>query len=188
MQVATLVLSFVVALATVLYTWVNYKMLMESKATRMQKSEPIIVPYLQSTADHTSIMLYVKNVGEGCARNVVAHVVKDYNFYGKDMTFKDFDLFSEGVSIYPPQYELHYVFDSWDNIKDHDDYIEFDIEYDGMDGRHYSDNHFQLRLKEIGRIYSNPPEDAFSQIPYYLKEVDRTLNKINTKIGKAQNS
>ena len=180
MQVATLILSFVVALATVLYTWVNYKMLKESKASRMQKSEPIIVPYLQSTADHSSIMLYIKNVGEGCAKNVVVHIVKDYNFFGKDMSFKDFPLFSDGVSIYPPNYELHYVFDSWDNVKGchDDDYIEFDVEYDGIDGRHYSDNHFRLRLKEISRIYSNPPEDTFTQIPYYLKEIDRTLKKI----------
>lgn len=181
MQIATLILSFVVALATVLYTWVNYKMLQESKATRMQKSEPIIVPYLQSSADHSSIILYVKNVGEGCARNVIAHVVKDYNFFGKDMTFKDFHLFSEGVSSFPPQYEMHYVFDSWDNIKENGDdcYIEFNIEYDGMDGRHFSDKHFRLRLKEIGKIYSNPPEDAFTQIPYYLKEIDKTLKKMS---------
>lgn len=180
MTFVTLILSLIVALATVTYTIVNYYMYKESKATRLQKGEPIIVAFLKSTSSHSALGLYVKNIGEGCAKNVVVHVLKDYHLFGKDDKLQDFRLFNDGVSMYPPQYELNYLLDSWTNIRDYhiNDYIELSIEYDGLDGRHYSNNNFQLNLNEVARIYSTPPEDAFTQIPYYIKKLDETLAKL----------
>lgn len=55
---ASLVLSAVVAIATIAYTWINYLMYKESKNTRLQKMKPEVVPYLQSTASKKVLCLY----------------------------------------------------------------------------------------------------------------------------------
>lgn len=108
MTFITLVLSIIVALATIVYTIVNYYMYKESKATRLQKAEPIIVTFLKCSSDHSLLSLYVKNIGEGCARDVAVHVDKDYKLFREDEKLQDYRLFNDGVSAYPPQYELHY--------------------------------------------------------------------------------
>ena len=116
---ASLVLSAVVALATIAYTWINYLMYRESKISRLQKLKPEIIPYLQSTASKNVLCLYIKNIGEGCAKNVKVKLLRDYNCLGKaDWPLSKFPLFNEGVSVYPPGYELHYYIDFWDTIRD----------------------------------------------------------------------
>ncbi len=70
-------------MATIAYTWINYLMFKESKISRQQKMKPEIVPYLQSTASKKVLCLYIKNVGEGCAKNVQVSLLNDYNCLGQ---------------------------------------------------------------------------------------------------------
>ena len=57
-------------------------------------------------------------------------------------SYKNYRLFNDGVSVYSPQYKLHYLLDSLDNITKYaiNDYIELSIYYNGLDGRHYNNN------------------------------------------------
>ena len=73
-----LILSAVLVIVTAVYTWINWKILQESIATRRQKNSPNIVPYLKSSDNHEALFLYVKNMGEGCAKDVKIKVIKDY--------------------------------------------------------------------------------------------------------------
>lgn len=171
------ILSAVIALATIVYTWINYKQFKESKASRLQKLEPCIVPYLQSTADHNSLCLYIKNIGEGCAKNVLGNIIKDYNLFGKELSLRDFGLFKDGVNMFPPQYEMCFVLDTWKNIRNNhqDNFLELSFNYEGLDGRHYSSEHFVLPFLQIARIYSSIPEYAEGQVPYYLKQINNSI-------------
>lgn len=77
-----IVLSVVLAVSTVLYTLINFFMLIESKNVRKQKISPLLVAYLSSTEDHSIHVLKFKNIGEGLAKNVRVVVLKDYKQFG----------------------------------------------------------------------------------------------------------
>lgn len=77
-----LILSTVLAFATVCYTIINLMMWLESRATRKQKITPQVIAYLKTTEDHLTLCVHIKNIGEGCARNVQVRVLKDYNQFG----------------------------------------------------------------------------------------------------------
>lgn len=79
-----LILSTVLAFATVCYTIINLMMWLESRATRKQKITPQVIVYLKTTEDHLTLCVHIKNIGEGCARNVQVRVLKDYNQFGKE--------------------------------------------------------------------------------------------------------
>ena len=79
-----LILSTVLAFATVCYTIINLMMWLESRATRKQKVTPQVIVYLKTTEDHLTLCVHIKNIGEGCARNVQVRVLKDYNQFGKE--------------------------------------------------------------------------------------------------------
>lgn len=65
-----LILSIVVALATIAYTYITYRQLKESERVRFQKEAPNTVPYLKSTEDYTTMQLFIENFGEGVAKDV----------------------------------------------------------------------------------------------------------------------
>jgi hypothetical protein len=55
----------------------------ESKATRRQKVTPFIIAYLKITDDHNMLCVHIKNIGEGCAKDVEAKLIKDFNQFGE---------------------------------------------------------------------------------------------------------
>lgn len=177
---ASLVLSCVVAIATIAYTWINYLMYKESKITRRQKLRPEIVPYLQSNASNTILCLHIKNVGEGCAKNVRVNLINDYNCLGKtDWPLSKFPLFNEGISVYPPGYELHFYIDYWDTISSNglNGYIEMAISYTDVKGEQADCNHYKLNFNHIMSNYSTPPDTYEAQIPYYLEQISKAIKK-----------
>ena len=179
-----LILSIVLAGATVCYTIINLMMWFESRATRRQKISPFIVAYLQSTDSHMVEVLHIKNIGEGYAKNVRFKVIKDYKRLGKDnLLLSECGAIKRGVSSFPPQYEITYYIENWCDIGDKNicDYIELEISYERMDGKILSCE-YRLPLNELtDQNYSDPPETFMGRIPYYLKEIDKNLKKFQDK-------
>lgn len=181
---ASLVLSAVVALATIAYTWINYLMYRESKISRLQKLKPEIIPYLQSTASKNVLCLYIKNIGEGCAKNVKVKLLRDYNCLGKaDWPLSKFPLFNEGVSVYPPGYELHYYIDFWDTIRDKEmkGKLEMEISYTDIKGKQKDKNYYLLKFNQIMSNYSTPPDNNEDLTNHYLKSISESLKKYAEK-------
>lgn len=178
-----IILSTVVAIATVFYTGVNVMMWYESRKTRKQETTPNIIAFLQSTANKEVLALHIKNIGKGCAKNVKAKIVKDYHIFEKEETLSYFKMFSEGVNIYPPNYELHFYLDFWNTIRKEccDGYVELELEYSDMEGKIYRNNVFKLPFIQIASNYSTPPDNTEELVPYYLKEINKTLKAIRTK-------
>lgn len=179
-----LVLSIVLAGSTVCYTIINLMMWFESRATRKQKISPFIVAYLQSTDSHLVEVLHISNIGEGYAKNVRFKVIKDYKRLGKDnLLLSECGAIKRGISSFPPQYEITYYIENWCDIGDKNicDYIELEISYERMDGKSLSSK-YRLPLNELtDQNYSDPPETFMGRIPYYLKEIDKTLKKFQEK-------
>lgn len=57
-----IVLSTVLAVSTVAYTAINLMLWFESRATRKQKIEPLIVAFLKSTESNKVLALHIKNI------------------------------------------------------------------------------------------------------------------------------
>jgi hypothetical protein len=176
-----LILSIVLAGATVFYTIINLMMWFESRATRRQKITPMIIAFLKVTEDHKTLAVHLKNVGEGFAKDVTIKALKDYNQFKKDnLPLSDCFAFKNGVNIFPSGYELIYYLDSVADIdyaRD-DSYIELQIDYKDMRGKRYGNNIFKLPFNQVARNYSDPPENLMGQIPYYLKKINESIKSV----------
>lgn len=178
-QTTELILSAVLAVATVCYTVINLLMLIESRRTRRQKILPQVIAYLKSTDDHQTLMLCIKNVGEGCAKNVKVTMLHDYNAFEKEQyQLSSFKIFTEGVNVFPSGYELHYYINWWEELVKRDgEYIELTIDCCDINGKTCPQQYFSLPFRQVASNYSTPPETYVGQIAYYLKEISKSLKK-----------
>jgi len=172
------ILSIVIAICTVFYTIINLMLWFESRANRKQNIAPQLVVFLKSTENHTALGLHVKNIGKGLARNVKIKTLKDYKQFGQD-NISELGIIKNGFNIFPPQYELKYYINSMIEIHNNDEneIISFELTYESSDKRKFKE-FFHLPFNQIlGENYSKPPETYMGQIPYYLKEINKTLKK-----------
>lgn len=178
-----IVLSVVLAASTVLYTLINFFMLIESKRVRKQKITPLLVAYISSTEDHTIHVLKLKNIGEGLAKNVRVVVLKDYKqFGGNGSLISDFGIVKNGFNFFPPQYELQFYLDNPVDIFNYnpEGEISLEISYDNIYGERFSEV-FTLPFNQMfGLNYSTPPETYVGKISYYLQKISDTLKKIKS--------
>lgn len=174
-----LLLSIVVASATVVYTVVTLFQLIESRKNRFLKESPNIVPFLKTTEEHSVLQLIIKNFGEGVAKNVKVSFSKDFNRFGKEKKLSDIGIAMHGMSYFPPQYELRFGIHWMENIYNsyQEDGIEVIITCENIH-RHKFEGTFLLPFKQLfEQSYLTPPETYMGQIPYYLKEINSTLKK-----------
>lgn len=173
-----LILSIVLAVSTFFYTIINLMMWFESRATRRQKIAPLVIAYLKSTEINTNLCVCIKNIGEGCAKDVKIKVIKDYNQFNQDKyPLSNNMIFKNGANIFPPQYELKYYIDSFKNIDyfSKKSYIELEIEYSDIKNHRFKHNIFRLPFNQINSNYSDPPETYLGQLSYYLKQLSKTI-------------
>ena len=172
------ILSFVLVLVTLAYTITSILTWLESRATRMQKNEPNIIVYLRSNVSHDTLYVCVKNIGDGCARSVKVIPVRDYSLFGKDLKLCNFSLFSEGINVFPPQFEMSFPLDSWSDINlGNDPFVQFIVCYADLQG-HVKQNHFKLPFRQLKTLYSTLPPMAEERIPYYLNQIHKDLKQI----------
>ena len=179
--IASIILPLMLLICTAVYTVINYKMIKESKATRLQKITPNIVAYLSTTEIHGSgtLILYITNIGEGVARNVKCEIYKDFEWIKGDPLCNR-GIFKSGINVFPPQYKLQYYIltscGSFDFSRE-DAYIEFDIICEDILGTEIR-SRFKLSFKEMdAQNYSSPPNDYKNSVVYHLKNINETLKK-----------
>ena len=173
-----IVLSTVLAVSTVAYTAINLMLWFESRATRKQKIEPLIVAFLKSTESNKVLALHIKNIGEGLAKNVKIKIIKDYARFGKDnMLLSDDGIFKNGFNNFPPQYELSYYIQLIPELKSEEGTvsIEFEISYENSEKDKFEYIYLLPFNQVLGQGYSDPPDSFIGQISYYLKEIHNTL-------------
>jgi hypothetical protein len=178
---AELGLSVVVAASTVIYTGINLLMFFENKSARLQKITPHVVMYLKSSEDHNTLALHVKNIGEGVAYNVKIKALKDYNQFGQEnCPISDLGILKHGFSAMPPGYQLKFYVGSISDLYEKDRYgeVRLEVEYDRKDAKHFKEAFDLSFIQALGQSYSTPPESFFGQIPYYLKEINTNLKRI----------
>ena len=171
-------LNLDLVLVTLAYTITSVLTWLESRATRKQKNEPNIIVYLRSNVSHDTLYVCVKNIGEGCARNVKVIPIKDYSLFGKDLKLGNFSLFSEGVNVFPPQFEMIFPLDSWSDVNlEKDPYVQFTVFYTDLQDL-VKQNNFKLPFRQLKTLYSTLPPMAEERIPYYLNQIHKDLKQI----------
>lgn len=184
-QYAGLMISGIVAICTGVYTFINYKMLRESKRSREQKLDPIVVPYLQVSETRSILEFRIKNIGEGLARDVKINVLEDFERLNKEsLTFSNIGAIKNGVSVFPPQYELKYYIGRIPNLfQEHSEKkVKISFTYQSIDGRnfHYT---YELPFNQIfGQNTSTPPDSYLGQIPYYLNAVKSEISVLRKSL------
>ena len=182
--VIQIIFSAVLAFATVAYTIATVLMLIESVKVRKIKISPYVVPYLKISDDQQLILLYVKNVGEGIARNVHIELCNDYFcFDNQNIPLSQYRIFQDGVSVFPSQYEMVFILGNRDSClaANTDYYIELLVNYDDMKGNKYKGECYKLLFQQIGQGYVTPPDTDMGRIAYYLKDISNSLNRISKR-------
>jgi len=182
-----IILSIVIAASTVVYTGINLLMLFESRSVRLQKITPHVAMYLKSSEDSKVLALHVKNIGEGVAYNVKIRAITDHNQFGQeDYPISDLGILKHGFSAMPPNYELKFyigvILDVFE--KERSGEVKFEVEYERKDKKHFKETFTLSFIQAIGQNYSTPPESFLGQIPYYLKEINTSLKRIEGKTKK----
>jgi hypothetical protein len=176
-----LLTNIVIAVATAVYAWINYKQLKESQVTRKQKTTPLIIAFLKTTDNHSALSLHIKNIGEGVAKNVHITIIRDYFILGNKMyPVSSLNIVKNGVSIFPPQYEFVNVINAVHrlSVNSEDNHIELKINYESVDGEQYNE-FFDLPFNQYTGcvFYCNPPGNYVGDIAYYMKEINTAMKK-----------
>ena len=187
LEYAELFVSSCLLLATIAYTIATFLMLKENKVMREFKLSPEIIVYLKSSSDHSVIFFCVKNVGEGCAKNVKLTLLgDDYVLFSKGNDFgklSDYPIFTQGINIFPSQQEYKYPLDWWPNKKDCEnkfcgkDKINVSVYYEALSLEKSNQKEFELSISQIMTSYVTPPPDSIDRIAYYLKEIKSLMKK-----------
>lgn len=179
-----MILTMVIAASTVIYTAISLMLWIESRTTRKQKLTPMMLAYLKTSEDHIVLELRIKNIGEGVAKNLTVNTLQDYERLGKShLLLSEIGVIKNGFNTFPPQYELKFYLGNLSEIleKDQDGSIKLGFNYKSSDNRKFCES-FELPFNQIfGQNYSNPPENYIGQIPYYLKEINKTLKTMDEK-------
>lgn len=88
-------------------------------------------------------------------------------------------MFSEGVNVFPPQFEISFPLDSWSDVNlEKDPFVQFTVCYADLQG-HVKQTSFKLPFRQLKTIYSTPPPLAEERISYYLNQIHKDLRQIN---------
>lgn len=178
---AEIVLSTVVASATVIYVVVTIFQLIESRKTRLQKEAPVIIPFLKSSEDHTVLKFMIKNFGEGVAKDVNVSFLEEFNLYNKDILLSNIGISKYGMNIFPPEFEMSYYVGWWEDVykKHKEDQFKIRVTYKSLDNRQFT-SVFELPIKQMtDQNYSTPPETHIGKISYYLEKISKEIEKQN---------
>ncbi|MBI0398020.1 hypothetical protein [Cyclobacterium marinum] len=176
-----IVLSIVIAVCTFIYTGISLLLWVESKASRLQKLTPHVILYLKGTEDHKTLVLHVKNIGEGVAYNVQIKTLENFNQFGlENAPISQLGILKEGFSAMPPGYELKFYIGDLIELyeKSRDRKIKFEVMCKRKDKKNISEVFTLPLIQAMGQNYSTPPETYLGQIPYYLKEINSSLKTI----------
>ena len=175
-----LILSIVLAVSTVCYTIINLMMWFESRATRKQKLESRIIAYLKYSDDNMALRLVIENIGEGCAKNLKIFTNPDYNRFIR-YPLSECNPIKNGINALPSKEQIIINLNFSSKTDLNNDSFNLRVEYSDMTNNKRKTNEYYLPFNLVGTPYITPPVTFMGQIPYYLKEIDKTLKKFQEK-------
>lgn len=173
--------SGLVAISTVVYAYLTWKLVAETKKIRLVQHTPDLNVYLElSETDASFIFIVFKNFGLGIAKDVTFNIIKDFEFYDSSLEMLNSKgIIKDGISSFYPNQQFRYFFTdlSSNYQKKIDQTIYIEISYSDITGSRKS-KISSLSISEVsGQSRFTPPETFIGRISYELTEIRKTLRQ-----------
>ena len=178
-DVLQIVFSGVVAISTVVYAILTWKLVSETRKSREFQVTPNVNIYLErGEVNQSYIYLIFTNSGSGVAKNVQFEILKDFDSYDfDDLKIEKKGIIKNGINnFYPNQTQKFFLLNL---SEDFDNKIKLSMiirtKYMDINERTYSKD-FSLSLSEFPGIFKlSPPDSYFGQIADELSEIKNKI-------------
>lgn len=180
-EILQIVFSGVVALSTVVYSILTWRLVSETKLIReFQITPDVNVFFERSEADASFIHIVFKNSGLGYAKNVTFEIFKDFGYYDSEI----FKLANKGIikkgidNFYSNQsYKFFFTDLSQNNEQKKLDNLIIKTTFYNLNNRKF-EKEINLSLSELtGISIMTPPDSYVGRISYELSEIKKILKK-----------
>lgn len=176
-----LVFSGLVAMSTVVYALLTWKLVNETRKIREFQITPDINVYFEISETNASFFyIVIENMGLGVALNVNFNIKKDFQNYDDEFyKLSSKGIITKGLKNFYPKQRFRYFFTdlSHNHEKKLTDSINLQVSYEDILKGKYT-KQFELILDEIsGSSKFNPPDTYVGRIAHELHEIRTTLNK-----------
>ncbi|MDH4129586.1 MAG: hypothetical protein OEV44_12575 [Spirochaetota bacterium] len=173
---ATLMLIFsgLVAVSTVVYACLTWKLVSETRRLRKVQTEPNVFINLQLRENNINFVdLIIQNIGNGNAHNIKFSVNTDYQIVS-DKPIKEISIFKNGLDRLAPKQKIQSYVGYLPNINED---LTFDIEvnYENCLGKKYNANYPIIFSELIGLFLAGKP--PIYEIAESLKAIETHLKK-----------
>ena len=176
-----LIFSGVVSLSTVIYAILTWKLVLETKKTRIFQITPDIYVYFEKAeANPKSVYLVIENMGNGVGKDVKIEVIKNFRKYEYEFqSIEQKGLYANGIkNFYPKQRYRSYFTTITSTNKDFiNDSLELKLNYSDILGQKFEKILILTICELVGQVYQGEPDNYIGIICNELKEIKEVLQK-----------
>jgi hypothetical protein len=144
-QNGNLLFSGVVAISTVVYAFLTWQLVSETRTMRKVQTEPSLYMFIEPRDVHAEITdMFIQNIGMGVARNIKFNVLSDFMYYRdrslkEDYWLKDIHFLKNGLETLAPNQKMRVFSTSFRDVRELNSktYFEIAIEYTNFKGDEY---------------------------------------------------
>lgn len=176
----TLLFTGVVTLSTVVYAFLTFLLVSETRKMRQVQTEPKVSVYFEPFEEYMKFgCLHIKNIGQGPAVEIVIELLPDGSKEGAEAFISDFKKLkavAKGAAYLAPGQEIKSQYSSF--VENYQEKIKAiviaNVSYKGVTGKRYSDS-FRIDFSEF--------EGAGRLGTPHLYSMAKSLEKIQKDIG-----
>lgn len=177
--------SGLVALSTVTYAVLTWRLVSETKKTRQLQITPAINAYFEmSEVDASFVYIILENIGYGVAKDVNFEIIKDFNFYDfEHQKLEKKGAIKHGLKNFYPKQKFRYLFTDLSKRYDEkiEDNLELKIKFNDINNK-YHEKTLNLTLNELtGMGLFSRPDSYLGRVVYELEEIKKILNSKKNK-------
>jgi hypothetical protein len=180
-EILQIIFSAVVALSTVAYSILTWRLVAETRRMReFQITPDINIFFERSEADPSFTFIVFKNSGLGYAKNVKIKIIKDFEHYDNiNQELKSKGIIKNGIeSFYSNQsYKFYFTDVSQNHHQKMSDNLLLKTTYYDLNNKMFT-KEINLSLFELtGMSVLTPPDSYLGMISYELSEIKKLIKE-----------
>lgn len=184
-QNGNLLFSGVVAISTVVYAFLTWQLVSETRTMRKVQTEPNLYMFIEPRDEHNEITdMFIQNIGMGVACNIKFDVLSDFIYYHsaqKDYWLKDIHLLKNKLEALAPNQKIRVFSTSYRDVRELNSKTHFKIgsEYTNFKGDKYNSVYLLdfLTLPPIGMGKHDHMLDSVRRIEENIKKISSSMGK-----------
>ncbi|MCC4771282.1 hypothetical protein FXV91_14255 [Methanosarcina sp. DH2] len=173
-----LLFSGIVAISTVVYAVLTWKLVSETSKMREVQTEPNVYAFIEPRDEHNEITdMFIQNIGLGLARDIKFAVLSDFIYYKSERLSKIYQLseiylIKTGIEYIAPNQKMRIFSTSLNDVRELNskNYLKMKIEYTNSVGKEYD----SVYLID----FSSLPANGMSTGGAYKRDVLNSIKKI----------